>query len=300
MGKKKKSLSDFVTAISHSRLSIYDHIEVGDSNLWIPSTELESLLDTGLRGMNLQGFPLRTRSKVVKAEICRLLGYPAPPSFRRTKPRFPGQHFDVYIQKSNNLQIWNEELSPNRRYVLIRLSEEDTVKRVRVVTGDILARLDTTGTLTQKYQARITLGSKSAELVSLNDTSNIKALLISRKGSSVFEISPTEYPSIDTLLPIEVIFTRLQKLQTSPTIDLGLVRPDSQEVLDIPKIHRHQIRHCDVRYALFYAKIAANQVKLTHFFLVTGEDFFTRFNQFRGKMINKKLQIQLPRSLFDR
>lgn len=89
------------------------------------------------------------------------------------------------------------------------------------------------------------------------------------------------------------------KLQTSPTIDLGLVRPNSQEALDIPKIEGRQVLHSDVRYALFYANTDGKQVTLTHFYLTTGEIFFTRFPQFRGKTLNKKLQIPLPSDFFD-
>jgi hypothetical protein len=33
--------------------------------------------------------------------------------------------------------------------------------------------------------------------------------------------------------------------------------------------------------------------------LTTGESFFTRFTQFQGKVLNKKLQIPLPRDFFD-
>ena len=88
------------------------------------------------------------------------------------------------------------------------------------------------------------------------------------------------------------------KLQTSPTIDLGLVCPDSTEALDVPKIQGQQVRHCDVRYALFYAKTDGKQVMLTHFFLTTGEQFFSRFPQFLGKILNKKLQIPLPADFF--
>ena len=89
------------------------------------------------------------------------------------------------------------------------------------------------------------------------------------------------------------------KLQTSPTIDLGLVRPDSTEALDVPMVGGHQVRHCDVRYAVFYGSIAARMVKLTHLFLITGEGFFGRFRQFQGKMLNAKLQIPLPADFFD-
>ena len=85
----------------------------------------------------------------------------------------------------------------------------------------------------------------------------------------------------------------------SPTIDLGLVRPDSKETFDIPKIDGRQIRHCDVRYVLFYAETDGEMVTLTHLFLSTGEQFFTRFPQFQGKVLNKKLQIPLPPDFFD-
>lgn len=90
------------------------------------------------------------------------------------------------------------------------------------------------------------------------------------------------------------------KLQTSPTIDLGLVRPDSTEPLDVPKIRGKQVRHCDVRYAVFYGRADGDRITLTHFLLTTGKAFFTRFPQFRGKVLNKKFQIPLPADFFDR
>jgi hypothetical protein len=88
------------------------------------------------------------------------------------------------------------------------------------------------------------------------------------------------------------------KLQTSPTIDLGLVCPDSTEVLDVPQIQGHQVRHCDVRYALFFAKTDGKIVTLTHFYLTTGEKFFSRFSQLQGKVLNKKLHIPLSVDFF--
>ena len=165
MSDHKSSLEQYVQAISESGLSIYDYIEVGDRNLWIPTPDLEILIDLALRGISLQGKRLRTRSKFVKELICQALGYPVPKSFKKTKPRFPGQFFDTYIQKSNNLQIWNDEPEATRRYVLIRVSSDDLITKVKAVTGDILAKLDTTGTLTQKYQAKLLTGQIDAELV---------------------------------------------------------------------------------------------------------------------------------------
>ena len=159
----------FVEAIRRSGLSIYEPIEIGDSELWIPTPELEYLLSKAMAGVSLANLPLRTRSKVTKEHVCRVLGYPVPSSFKKTQPRFPGQNFDTYVQKSNNLQVWNEELSPNRRYVIFRVGESDVITRVKVVTGRRLELLDSTGTLTQKYQARLVPSDVSTELISNRD-----------------------------------------------------------------------------------------------------------------------------------
>ena len=339
----------YVEAIRRSGLTIYDPIYIGDPELWIPTPELEELLNAGLAGISLVGLPLRTRSKVVKEHVCRTLGYPVPSSFKKTQPRFPGQFFDTYAQKSNNLQVWNEELAPTRRYVIIRVSEADVITKVKVVTGDSLALLDTTGTLTQKYQARLIPGAANAELIAEDDTYLLQPLVL--RGVNLGEIaSPINDPQPAQLLPIREIFERLQtligegfadigydqernrgaelhrhvchhlgyadyrddgrfpdvrhqllevKLQTSPTIDLGLVRPDSEEALDVPNIDGRQIRHCDVRYALFYAETDGEHVTLTHLFLTTGDKFFSRFPQFQGKVLNKKIQIPLPADFFE-
>ncbi|MDI4663466.1 hypothetical protein K9U40_03820 [Xanthobacter autotrophicus] len=163
----------YVKAIRAKGLSIYDPITVGDPDFWIPTPELQALLDDGLRGLSLAGLPLRTRSKVVKTRVCEVLGYPVPNSFQKTQPRFPGQMFDTYTQKSNNLQVWNEELSAARRYVIIRVSDADVIARVKVVTGDTLALLDTTGTLTRKYQARCVPGAQATELIAATDTDRL-------------------------------------------------------------------------------------------------------------------------------
>ena len=88
------------------------------------------------------------------------------------------------------------------------------------------------------------------------------------------------------------------KLQTSPTIDLGLVTPDSTEIFGIHALGGHQIRHCDVRYGMFYATTDGTDVKLTHFFLTTGAAFFSRFPRFGGNVVNNKLQIPLPSDFF--
>lgn len=317
--------------------------------MWIPTPELEQLLNAAMTGISLAGLPLRTRSKVVKEHVCRALGYPVPSSFRRTQPRFPGQLFDTYVQKSNNLQVWNEKLASMRRYVIIRVGEDDAITKVKVILGNRLALLDRTGTLTQKYQARLTIGVSKGELIASEDTVLLRPFV--RVGVDLAAIaSPTHHPRAGQLLPIGEIYDQLQalvgqdfsdtgydqernrgatlhrlvcqhlgytdyqddgqfpdvrhqllevKLQTSSTIDLGLVCPDSEEALDVPNIEAQKVRHCDVRYALFYAMTDGQNVTLTHLFLTTGEKFFTRFQRFQGRVLNRKLQISLPADFFE-
>lgn len=348
MASNPDSSNRYVKSIRKRGLTIYDAIEIGDPEIWIPSRSLERILSRSLKGISLEGLPLRTRSKIVKQHICRARGYPVPSTVRRTRPRFPGQFFDTYVQKSNNLQVWNEDLALSRRYVIVRVSTADTITGVKVVSGATLARLDTTGTLTQKYQARLTPGTSRKELIVETDSSRLQPALQSSVNLA-FVTSPSEDPEAGKILPIEIIFKRLGKLvgvsfpdsgydqernrgtalhrivcqslgytdyhddgrfpdvrqqllevklQTSPTIDLGLVCPNSEEVLDVPKICGHQIRHRDVRYALFYATTDGARVTVTHFFLTTGEHFFNRFPQFGGKVLNRKLQIPLPSDFF--
>ncbi|MEQ1914291.1 MAG: restriction endonuclease [Sideroxydans sp.] len=344
---KRKPL-DFKKSIRASGLDIYSPIEVGDANLWIPTPHIETLLNKALKGLNLGELPVRTRSKVVKIAICEALGYPAPKSFKRTKPRFFGQQLDTYAQKSRNLQIWNEQLSPARRYAIIQISAENRVLKVKVVNGYALGLLDKTGKITTKYQAALEVRAASHELVSTQDAT---LLLPHVHASAGFDkaVSPVNDPVSGKLLPIQEVYKRLStlvgqtfadpgkdqernrgaalhklicqylgysryedtgqfpdirhqllevKLQTSPTIDLGLVLPSSEERLDISQLGDVHPRHCDTRYAMFFAKTDGRQVTLTHLFVTTGADFFKRFRRFEGKGINGKIQIPLPQEFF--
>lgn len=142
-----------VDNITRSGLTIYDRIRTGDQQFWLTSEELSAVLNLRLKGTSFYGLAIRTRSKVAKELVCNALGYKVPSSFVKCQPRFSGQMFDTYVQKSNNLQVWNEELDVERRYVIIRTDENDIITQVKVIAGSDLAVLDTTGTLTQKFQA---------------------------------------------------------------------------------------------------------------------------------------------------
>lgn len=344
----EKHHSEYMQAIASSGHDIYTVIEMGDPDYWIPAQQLENLLNEGMFGMSVEGLKLRTRSKFIKTQVCDALGYPVPKSFKKTQPRFVGQQLDTYAQKALNLQIWNEELSPTRRYAIIQVLEDDTIGKVRVINGQELALLDRTGTITKKYQAGLDLGTESCELVASEDTEpmqpHVKPGLVLAATTS-----PVQEPQSGELRPIAEIFERLAqfigqtfpdpgtdqernrgaalhnmvcralgyssygdtgqfpdirhqllelKLQTSATIDLGLVEPSSEEYLDVQNLGGTQPRHCDTRYAVFYAVTDGRNVTLTHLFVTTGEKFFTRFRKFGGKVTNGKIQIPLPRDFF--
>ncbi len=174
---------DYARNVQSSSLSIYDLIDPDDNSLFIPTYE-NILLDT----------PLRTRSKVVKSLICEALGYPIPRSFKKTQPRFPGQNFDVYTQKSLNVQIWNEDVDATRRYVFLQIDEDD-------------------GT----------------------------------------------YPDIANQL-LEI------KLQTSPTIVLGLHSPE--DGASIVKIGNTTFNSEDVRYVIFDGSVNGSHITLDRLYLV--------------------------------
>ena len=339
---------NYVAAIKASGLSIHDEIEIGDLNLWIPTPDLEAILQAALAGQSYAGLAIKTRSKLAKQQVCQALGYPVPNSFKRVQPRFRGQQFDTYVQQADNLQVWNEELEPARRYVLIRPDQNCIVRRVKVVNGEELALLDTTGTLTKKYQAQVIPGAPGAELIAASDTSHL-APAVDPTAAALRNSDPSRNPEARLLWPIGRIFDGIRgivgksfpdagsiqernrgaalhalvcdhlgygrhrddgrfpdvrhqllevKLQTSPTIDLGIVLPNSDKVLDIPKINGRQVQARDVRYAVFYGVISGGQVTITHLFLTTGERFFDRFTQFQGKVLNQKIQMHLPSDFF--
>ncbi len=339
---------DYVSNLRSSGLTIYDPIVPGDAQLWVPDVDLQRTLTEGLRGRSFAGLPLRTRSKAVKTAVCEALGYPAPSTFKKSIPRFPGQDLEVYSQQSGNLQVWNQPLSPDRRYAVIKLSDDGVVETVKIVLGKVLQELDTTGTLTTKFQARFTDVTAKCELVSKSDT----AALLPHVSSTpqLRDTTPIDSPRSGGVYTIQSVFERLSqlvgkrfkdsgvvrertrggvlhamvsevlgyrshadngqfpdvlnqllevKLQTSPTIDLGCIAPNSEEALKLTPIGNTPVRHCDVRYAVFKAEISGEEVILTNLSLSTGADFFSRFPQFGGKVSNSKIQIPLPRNFYD-
>lgn len=339
-------MKDYKANIQRSNLTIYDEISPADDTLYISNEDLQQMLATAMVGISLSGLPLRTRSKVVKSKICEALGYVIPKSFKKTQPRFLGQNFDVYTQKSFNVQIWNEDIEPNRRYVFLQVTEDDTIKRVKVVTGAELASYDNTGTLTKKYQATMNSRGKSI-LFSQFDTNRIKDW-INDDINALDGENPNNAPQKGKLLSLQAIYDRLLpltgksiayvdalqernrgaelhklvchnlgystyeddgtypdimnqlieiKLQTSPTIDLGLHSPeDGETIFSSPD---RTFYSEDVRYVVFDGILVNQMVTLRYLYVVNGKDFSKVFPLFRGKETNAKLQLPLPHDFFD-
>lgn len=198
---------DYVNNIKNAGLTIYDYISKDDKNLYIPIHELERILNEGMQGFSVSGLALRTRSKIVKSEICRVLGYPIPSAFKKTQPRFLGQNFDTYIQETLNVQIWNEPVDLERRYVFLRVDENKLISRVRVITGAELVKYDRTGTLTQKYQATMLSRNKSV-LFSEKDTPRIDKWA-TEDENILIDVAPNSIPQKNQLLRIASIYSKL-------------------------------------------------------------------------------------------
>jgi len=159
---------DIREAVVELRFDIYEPLTEHPEVVYTRA-ELEALLRHELVGQVFDA-PSKTRGKLAKQAVAAALGYPVPRALKNTKPRFPGQDLDVYVQQSNNLQVYNHAVSPTRRYAVLGVDRANQVTAVRVVEGTELATFDKTGTQTSKYQAKRLAGRTGSALVSSRDT----------------------------------------------------------------------------------------------------------------------------------
>lgn len=208
--------------IEESGISIYSEPATADSDLFYPPKALEVVLEDKLVGnADLVDLPVRTRSKVAKKLVCEVLGYTAPKSFKKVQPRLPHPAVDVYAQQANNLQIWNEELDAERRYVILILVD-GVISRVRVIAGADLAQYDATGTLTSKFQAaRYSEGG--SRLVSEFDTDHFRDRLEPNSSGDTHRL-PTSQPVRGSVLPVKEIYRRLLSMVGKTYRDPGIVQ----------------------------------------------------------------------------
>lgn len=201
-------------AIAASGLSIYDPLLPDRADLFYSRAELEAVLCEHVRGYDVPG-ENRTKAKVAKQLVAEALGYAAPSSFQRTSPRFPGQDMDVFAQASNNVQIYNQDLDPARRYAILKLDGNARIESVRVVDGEALALLDGDGTITSKFQARRKSGETRGKLVSPLDTEFFLEFMEPADSMSAAELAsldPLDPPVPGRVLSIGALYQRLQPL----------------------------------------------------------------------------------------
>jgi hypothetical protein len=202
--------------------SIYDPVEI-ESPKYVHSPDLEAILRRKLKGLCVKGLSNRPRSKLVKSQICRVMGWAVPSSFKAGWPQFPGQNFNVHTQKESNFQpTENEKILPERRYVFLR-PINGKIEQVRVVTGETLALLDTRGKVTVKHQARIPKPAIGGRLLSKEDRPSVTAILATR-APATFSAKPTHYPERQMVLQITIVFRRLKKLVGATFKDEGIGR----------------------------------------------------------------------------
>jgi hypothetical protein len=207
--------------IRQSGLSIYDRLDLHPS-LYFDTPLLQVRLRVKLLGQAFAG-PIRTRSLLAKGAVADALGYPVLRSFARVRPRFPGQNLDVAVQLSNNYQVWNEEVDSLRRYAFLRPDVDGRVVAVRVVTGEVIAALDRTGTLTSKYQASRKEGRSGSVLVTPRDTLNLIPLLGAPRNMVFTPAdSVAHLPRTGMVLPISDVYGRLLALVGTHVPDPGV------------------------------------------------------------------------------
>ena len=295
--------------------SVYDAAVDATSDMFHTPSNLELLIDQRLRAAPtaLEGLPVRTRSKVAKGLVCEALGYKPPSTFAKTQPRLPHANVDVYVQQSNNLQVWNEEVDSARRYVILLLDADGRYRAVKVIAGADLAQFDTTGTLTSKFQANRINEKAGSQLISPLDTPGlIRRLTPTANPLNLSGVSPTDLPRSGSVLTVDSVYElgtfsdngqfpdvlsqALEvKLQLARTVDLGLELPDSgNPVASLNGL----LAVRDMRYAVFYGERDGAVFDVSALVVVTGADFFSAFRQFGGNISNKKLQLRLPAGWF--
>lgn len=223
------SLPDLMTGenvrrqIALARPSIYADAATADSRLFYGPGALEAILRSDLTGLpDLADLPVRTRSKVAKTLVCEVLGYSAPTTFSKTQPRLRHANLDIYVQETNNLQVYNQEVDAARRYVILILTQ-GIVADVRVIAGADLAQFDTTGTLTRKFQAARIVDRDGPLLASGADTDKFTEIF-EPGPSAPIAVSPVEAPARRHILDITTLFAFLAPMVGETYYDPGLTQ----------------------------------------------------------------------------
>ena len=104
--------------------------------------------------------------------------------------------------------------------MIVRVSAEGEIIGVKVVTGETLASLDPTGTLTKKYQARWIRSIDGIPHLLDENTDVLRSIIQSNNKLSTHS-SPADSPQASQLLGIQEIFDILMTLIGSSFPDVG-------------------------------------------------------------------------------
>jgi hypothetical protein len=218
---KHTNVNSFAAAVRAAELPFVDASANRRAGAFLTLSQLETYLTDALRGLSVSGLALKTRSAFIRQQVFAALGYEVPKRARAAGGAptvdnvsggalFGAQNADIYVQKSNNLQVWNEKLDVNRRYLVVIVDEADVVAGVRAFTGRTLAKWSRTGTLTSKFQASLKLVFSDAVPghVCGRDTERTVQFIGRAKGTGCASAEP----ALGTLLSIQDLGAKLTKL----------------------------------------------------------------------------------------
>lgn len=206
---KHSNVHNFAAAVRARGLSFSSIGETRRAGAFLTLSQLQAYLTDALRGLSVSGLALKTRSQFVRQHVFSALGY-APDGKVAQGALFGAQNADIYVQKANNLQVWNDKLDLNRRYLVVLVDAADTVAGVRAFTGRTLAKWNRTGTLTAKYQAALKLVFSDA--VSTHVCGRDTERTVQFVGTDQGEPTASGEPVAGTLLSIEELGRKLSKL----------------------------------------------------------------------------------------
>lgn len=169
------------------------------------------------------------KSHFIKYWIIDKLGYDKPLGLRikqakLAKPKFLNQLLDVFVQKSNNLQVWNyipydENVLDGKwntqklkysdcRYLIIKQDSSGNILKYFIKSGKDLAKWDTTGAHTIKWQANVPLHLRK------------KSCIICSYSNMIFENHKTAN------LKIKEKMAMIRKMDTDPSKPLIKTKPN--------------------------------------------------------------------------
>lgn len=194
----------------------------------------------------------------------------------------------MYVQQHDNLQVWNVSPTDTPSFIAELGPSEDigdeTLRGLLPVSPPVHGMVLSVRALYDRF-----LGLVGRQM-EYSTSERLRGERLHRLACEVLGLGSYA----DTGRFPDIVCQALEvKLQTSPTIDLGLVTPDS----DGPAVTLSpRLRHSDARDLVAYGGHDVEVLRVEHIVVSTGTDFFQEFQRFGGLVQNRKLQLRLPSS----